>query len=71
MNKQVTGERKQREGYKEKVENSVAHVSQLESIVSMYNKLFRYAWLTCAHATCVCHELPDVTYCCHNGCGNP
>ena len=37
MKKQVTDGSKQAEGYKEEAENSVAHVSQLESNASLFS----------------------------------
>jgi len=50
---------------------SVAHVSQLESnayLFSCITSFFLDAWLTRAHTTSMCHELSDITRCCHNGC---
>ena len=37
----------------------------------MYNKFFWDAQLTDAHTTSLCHELSDVTQCCHNGLWKP
>ena len=71
--KQVTDGSKQAEGYKEEVENFVARVNRLESNASLFScitKFFQDAWLTCTHTTSLCHELPDVTQCCYNGCGS-
>ena len=53
------------------VENSVVHMSHLESYAYLFScitSFFLDAWLTRAHTTSMCHELSDLTPCCHNGC---
>ena len=64
--KQATDGSKKAEGYKVGVENSVAHVNQLDSNASLFSRTTSKR-LTRAHTMSVCHKLSDVTHCCYNG----
>ena len=61
----VSGGTKQAESYKEDDENSVTHVSQLESNAYLLSCITSFfggaAWLTCVHTTSMCHKLSDET----------